>query len=168
MASAQSRPSPERAARRPRATLVVGIGNPYRQDDGVGPAVIEKLGQMPLNDVDLCAHSGEGIDLMELWAGYQRVIVIDATSSGAEPGTVYRFEAHHHPMPPALFRYSTHQFGLAEAVELARTLGTLPDELIIYGIEGQRFGHGQGLSPRVEAAVVEVVRRIVTDLQGEG
>ncbi len=152
------------AGSRPKV-LVVGVGNEYRQDDGVGPAVIGELRPRVPDGVDVCVHQGDGVTLTELWNGYDRVIVVDAAASGAEPGTVHRLEAHRRPVPRTLFRYSTHDFGLAEAVELARALDTMPDELIIYGVEGERFGHGRGLSPRVQAAVNEVIAQILRDVR---
>lgn len=145
-------------------TLIIGIGNPYRRDDGIGHAVIRELACLELENVCLCEHSGEGSSLMEMWEGYDRVILVDAVLSGAEPGTIYRLEAHHQPIPASFFHYSTHAFSLAEAVELSRALGTLPEEMIIYGVEGADFGYGEGLSPQVEAALEALVRQIAADL----
>lgn len=52
------------------------------------------------------------------------------------------------PIPADSFHYSTHTVSVAEAVEMARVMGRLPDRLLIYGIEGADFGSGDGLSPR--------------------
>ena len=68
------------------------------------------------------------------------------------------------PIAREFFRFSTHAFGLAEAVELARALGRLPPRLIVYGIEGKSFEAGVGLSPEVGAAVQEVVERVLGEL----
>ncbi len=148
--------------------LVVGIGNPYRRDDGVGPAVIRELAHQVSPHVCLREHSGEGASLMAMWEGHPRVILVDAVVSGTAPGTVHRLEAHRQPLPASLFHRSTHAFSLAEAVELSRALGTLPPEVLIYGVEGREFDHGMGLSPPVAAAVETVVRRILADLRRHG
>ena len=80
-------------------------------------------------------------------------MVVDAAASGAPPGSVRRFEAHAAPLPAHLLRSSTHAFGVAEAIELARALGRLPPILDVYAIEGSDFSAGAGLSPPVAAAV---------------
>ncbi len=141
-------------------TRVIGIGNEYRHDDAVGLVVARALREKNLDHVEIVEMSGEGAALIEAWKNAKRVILIDAVQSGAPPGTVYRFEAHQQPIPTEFFRYSTHSFGVVEAIELARTLGQLPQELIVYGIEGENFEAGVGLSPEVERAVHKVLQQI--------
>jgi hydrogenase maturation protease len=109
-------------------------------------------------------ESGEGASLMEAWAAAQQVIIIDATASGAAPGTIHRLDAQAQPIPAEFFHYSTHDFGVAEAIEMARVLGRLPASLIIYGIEGSTFGFGAELTPAVAQAVPEVVQRIQQEI----
>ncbi|MBP2314798.1 hydrogenase maturation protease [Azospirillum soli] len=137
--------------------LVLGIGNRYRSDDAVGPVVADRLAALGLPARE---HSGEGAGLIEAWSGAGRVVVVDATQSGAPPGTVRRLDAGAEALPVGMFRYSSHRFGLAEAVETARALGRLPESLVIYGIEGRAFGFGEALSTEVAEAVEEVVRRV--------
>jgi len=141
--------------------LILGVGNRYRRDDGVGPAVADRLTAL---GIAVQEHSGEGAGLMDAWSGAERVIVVDATQSGAEPGTIVRLDAGTQELPGGLFRYSSHLFGLAEAVEMARALGRLPGELVIWGIEGADFGFGEDLTPAVAAAADEVARRITAEL----
>ena len=70
------------------------------------------------------------------------------------------------PLPAVFSRSSTHSFGVAEAVELARALGRLPARVVVFGIEGRDFTPGEGLSPDVDAAVDEVVRRVTEEAIG--
>lgn len=140
---------------------IIGVGNALRGDDGAAAAVVAHL---RADDIPAYAFDGDGAELMEMWVGQGRVIVIDAAMSGAAPGTLHRFEANFEELPKNFFRHSTHQFGVAEAVEMARTLGRLPRELIVYGIEGQDFNLGATLSPDVELAVMDVVQQIKTDI----
>lgn len=142
-------------------TLVLGIGNRFRRDDGVGPAVADRLAALGIPAQE---HSGEGAGLIAAWSGAARVVVVDATQSGAAPGTVVRLDAVGAAPPRGLFRYSSHLFGLAEAVETARALGRLPESLVIWGIEGADFGFGDALTPAVAEAAEAVVQRIAADL----
>ena len=92
-------------------------------------------------------------------------MLVDAVRSGAPPGTIHRLDARAAPIPTGFFHYSTHAFSVAEAVELARSLDQLPPHLIVYGIEGENFEAGVGLSAAVEQAVESVVERAAEDMR---
>ena len=145
-------------------TLIIGLGNEYRRDDAVGLVVARRLKQSAPESVLVLEETGEGASLLESWQDAEAVILIDAVHSGAKPGTVHRLDAHAQPIAKKFFRFSTHAFGLAEGVELARALGRLPPRLIVYGVEGKSFEAGVGLSPEVEAAAQEVVERVLGDV----
>jgi hydrogenase maturation protease len=132
---------------------VVGVGDRWRHDDGVGIAVAGRLG----------AHvaTGEPVALLELLDGAGGAIVVDAARSGtAAPGTVHRIDVSRTALPEPLTRGSTHLLGLGEAIELARALGRLPPRAVVYAVEATDFSVGVGLSPPV-AAVVDAVAQAV-------
>jgi hydrogenase maturation protease len=135
------------------AVVVVGVGNAYRGDDGVGLAVAERLrGVVPVG-VEVVTCEQEASRVIDAIEGRDAAVLVDASSSGAAPGTIRRFDASAEPVPARSFRSSTHAFGVGEAIELARALGKLPGTVVVYGIEGRRFTAGEGLSPVVDAAV---------------
>lgn len=140
---------------RPTASgiLVFGIGNRFRRDDGVGPRVAERLAARGLSCLEL---SGEGAELMDAWQAAAHAVLVDAASSGVAPGTIHRFDALATTVPAGLFHYSSHQFSVAEAIEMARVLKRLPPRMTVFGIEGRDFAYGEALSPEV-AAAAEVV-----------
>jgi hydrogenase maturation protease len=113
--------------------------------------------------VEVREESGEGVALMERWKGYRSVVLVDAVSSGGKPGTIHRFDAHLRSIPAKFFHSSTHSFGLAEAVELARAIGELPPRLVVYGIEAKRFEAGLGLAEEIGIAAAAVVEDIVAE-----
>ena len=133
--------------------LVIGLGNAARGDDAAGLIAARRLGGLE--------HEGDPLALLDLWEGAELALVIDAVSSGAEPGAIHRFDAGAGPLPVRMrSSTSTHAIGLGEAIELARALGRLPARLTVYGIEGERFGAGTALTPAVEAAVTAIVREV--------
>ncbi len=141
--------------------LVIGIGHRLRQDDAVGPTVIDQLRAVsPDGPVDLLELSGEGAGLIEAWDGRETVVVVDATRSGRPPGTVVTLDAIANPCPADVFRHSSHQFGLAAAIETARVLGRLPRRLIVVGIEGAQFGFGDGLTLAVADALEDAMAQV--------
>jgi hydrogenase maturation protease len=145
---------------RDKSILVIGIGNEYRSDDGVGLVVARRLKERVPSRVSVREESGEAAALMETWREADVVILIDAVCSGADPGTVHRLDAHEGPIPGRFFQTSTHAFGVAEAIEMARTLGQLPPRLILFGIEGKSFEAGVGLSPEVDKVVPRVMELV--------
>ena len=144
---------------------VIGVGERWRRDDSVGLIVADHLRSLGLTDADVRTVSGEGTALLECWSADDDVIIIDAVASGAEPGVVHRWAAHERPIPAWCFRHTTHAFGVAEGIELARTLRRLPRRLIVYGIEGADWGMGEGLSTTVNQAVPTVVDRVRRDVR---
>lgn len=147
-----------------KTSLVIGVGNEFRRDDGAGLIVARRLRNLLPGKVQIVEASGEGASLMDLWSDAKMVFLVDAVSSGARPGTVHRLDAAKEPIPSNFFHYSTHAFSVAEAVELARALGQLPPQLIVHGIEGTDFSSGQGLSPEVVIAVEQVAQSISAEL----
>jgi hydrogenase maturation protease len=144
--------------------LVVGIGNPDRGDDGVGPAVVRRLrGRYPPG-ISVLERGGDALALIEDWKGFSAVIVVDAMAQITEPGRIHRLELTSNPLPIAFAPPSTHVFGLAETVELARNLHRLPPFLVAYLVEGEQFETGGPLSPAIAKTVDEVVERIITEI----
>lgn len=150
----------------PPPILLIGIGNEYRSDDSVGLTAIRMLKTKVLpEDTLLIESSGDGAELIEMWRTAGTAILIDAVSSGAKPGTIYRFDALKQRIPVQLSFPSTHAFSIAEAIELARVLDQIPPSLIVYAIEGQNFSTGIGLSPEVENAMLKVVEQLIQEAQ---
>lgn len=148
-------------------TLLLGIGNPERGDDAVGRLVARLLrGSLP-DHVEIIELDGEATALLAHLEDVPSAFLVDACRSGVPPGTVRRFDVGVGPLPQAAFGLSTHNFGLKEAIELARVLGKLPPYCIIYAIEGQSFEMGQPLSPAVADAAKAVVDRLRAELSGD-
>jgi len=143
---------------------IIGVGNAFRGDDGVGLLIAQRLRALALPGVTILEQSGEGAALVETWREAGRVIVVDAASSGSTPGTIHRLEVTDRPLPAHFSGGSTHAFGLAEAVELARQLDRLPPDLVIYGIEARDFTLGAGLSPEVQAAAESLIKQLAQEL----
>jgi hydrogenase maturation protease len=148
-------------------TIVIGVGNALRGDDAAGVAVAERLRTRVPEGVGVVACDEEPSRLMEAWEGADRVVLVDSVSSGAESGTLHRFDADDDAIPARTFRSSTHAIGIAETIELARALGRLPRRVRVYGIEGAGFTTGAGLTTAVRSAVDFLVQDVLADLEEE-
>ena len=145
--------------------LIIGVGSPYRCDDSVGLIIVKSLEYIQSKQVRLIEHSGEGSDLMDVWKNYNYIFLIDAVQSGKPPGTIHRINAREEKVPTEFFHYSTHAFGVAEAVEMARALGEFPENLFIYGIEGKNFNMGHDMSPSVKISAKIVEKMLKEEIQ---
>ena len=148
-----------------RLLSLIGIGNRFRRDDGAGLEVVRRLRLAHPPGVILIEQEGEPASLIEAWSTVEESLVVDAISSGSEPGRLHRFDVTHAPLPTEIFNVSTHALGLPEAVELARELGRLP-RLVVYGIEGESFEAGEGLSDPVQKTVEKLVMDLYHELSG--
>jgi hydrogenase maturation protease len=146
-------------------TLVIGVGNPHRGDDAIGPLVASRLKRRADSRFRVIEQAGEGLALMEAWEGADTVIILDAAFSGKRAGTIHRIDASVESMPKDFLRCSTHALGVAEAIELARALDQLPRRVIVYGIEGVSFEQGAGLSEAVEAASGKLETLVLSDIE---
>jgi hydrogenase maturation protease len=147
--------------------IVLGIGNAERSDDAAGRAVARLLqGRLP-DDVEIAELEGEAMELLARFEGADAAFLVDACWSGAPAGSVRRLDVNVTPLQQGLSSLSTHGFGLAEAVELARALAQLPPYCVVYAIEGATFETGAPLSPAVAAAVADVAGRVQTEIADE-
>jgi hydrogenase maturation protease len=146
--------------------LLIGVGNPYRGDDGAGRAVARLLASR--NDCGLVVREcgGEATSLLSTWTGFDDVVVVDACRGAGPPGSVHRIAPDEVERVATLQPASTHSLGVAAAIGLARALGTLPSRFLIYAIEARHSREGEGLSPEVDRAVLEVVALVMREAHG--
>lgn len=144
---------------------LIGVGNRFRGDDAVGLEIVRQLKKKYLSDVQFIELSGEGASLIEVLQERDAVFIFDAVHSGAQPGTIFHFDATKERIPNHFFNYSTHAFGVAEAIEMARTLNRLPRRLILYGIEGKYFEYGLAFSGEVKNAITDVIKAALNEIR---
>ncbi len=138
------------------STVVIGVGNRLRGDDGAGPEVAARLRERVGATVRVVESSGDPTELIDAWRGTAQAVVVDAAVSGAPVGTIHHIEVGTDPIGPIGLRGSSHLVGLDDAIALAGAIGELPGRLTIVAIEGEIFWPGRPLSPAVEEAVAEV------------
>ena len=150
------------------AVRIIGLGNAFKGDDAVGLLAARRLRARVDDRVEVIEAEMAGVEIMELMKGARIAILIDAARSGQAPGTIHRFNASDSPVSSLVFPRSSHAIGALDALELARTLGTLPPIVIVFGIEAGDTGAGQPLSPQVAQALDEVVERILRESEALG
>ena len=142
---------------------MVGVGNTFRGDDAAGREVAQRVQERVPGSLDVVVCELEPTRLIDAWDGAELAVLVDAVSSGAEPGTVHRFDAGDTALPSREFRSSTHALGIGETIELARAIGRLPERVVVFGVEGEVFGSGSRLSASAELGVERAVELVLEE-----
>jgi hydrogenase maturation protease len=148
--------------------LVVGYGNPLRRDDGVGPAVVERLLADPrLAGADLRAEHQLNPELAPDVSAASLVVLVDA-GAGLAPGCVaVRWLG----VPAGSGAASggpsfTHSLGPEALAGLAQAVWQRTPPIAVVEVGVASLGMGEGLTPEVAAAVprvVEIVAAIIDE-----
>ncbi|MBU0704829.1 MAG: hydrogenase maturation protease [Chloroflexi bacterium] len=147
------------------SVLVLGLGNPLRGDDGVGCRVIEELMRRELPpDVELLDGGAIGLGLLDLLEGWERVILVDAAEMGRRPGEFVRFTPDDVLLVSRPDSFSFHHAGLSEVLALADALGRPLPEMVIFGVQPQKVGWGEGLSLAVETALPALADAVLNEI----
>lgn len=136
--------------------VVIGIGNPHRRDDGVGPAVAELIARQRLPGIRVHSCAAEPTEILDAWSGADLAVLVDATA-GLPAGTVQRCRIEDLADAAAV---SSHDLSVAGTHELGQALGLAPASVIVVAVGVSDTGHGAGLSPPVAAVLPEVVRMV--------
>jgi hydrogenase maturation protease len=145
---------------------IIGCGNLNRSDDGVGVIVARRLidwvNAHGMAEVAVFDAGTAGMDVMFRARGAKRLILIDACSSGAEPGAVFQvpgaeLEQGHDPT------YSLHDFRWDHALYAGRRIfgAEFPTDVTVFLIEAAGLGLGLELSQPVQRAAAQVVEDII-------
>lgn len=138
---------------------IIGTGSPFG-DDACGLMAARQLARDAPVGAEVVIADRPGAGLIELMDGVEACLVIDAVRSGALPGTVHDLDLR--DLPRSFARaVSSHDLGVAEAVQLAVALGRLPAHCRLLGIEiGARvWAASERPAPAVRRAIGEVVHR---------
>jgi hydrogenase maturation protease len=134
---AQSQQQPETAAR----ILLIGYGNPARQDDGLGPALAQQLAAASLEGVDIDIDYQLSVEHAWDIARYKTVIFADASLEGEEPFSFQLLS------PSEASSFSTHCVSPQGVLRLAQELFQVQTQAYLLGIRGYQFSEiEEGLS----------------------
>lgn len=150
-------------------TLLLGVGNLLLSDEGVGVRAIEALEQRFIFPKGVVLQDGgtSGMELLEVMASRELVIVVDAVRSNSQPGSLFILEDDD---VPAFFseRLSPHQLGLADVLMALRLTDEFPKQLILLGIEPASLAPGMALTPIVSQAMEAAIEQVIRLLNNYG
>ncbi len=150
---------------------IIGFGNIFMADDGIGIRVIEELQQQQVfrdnENIELVDGGTSGIDLIFMLQDTGRAIIIDAVDAGQEIAQIVVFSPHEIVgFKKKIFKsYSLHDIDLAEAFELVRNLNSAADIKII-GIKPKNICYSDKLSPEIQNSIPEIIAKIKEEVSG--
>jgi hydrogenase maturation protease len=148
---------------RSRRTIVVGLGNPVRTDDAVGLRVIEALAKHDLpRQVTLETAGTCGLGILDVIAGFDELVLVDAIDAGEAPGTVLELTATDLETRTPLHAASSHDADLMTALATGARLGlALPSEIAIIAVQVADITTlSEALTPEVQAGVKPACRAV--------
>jgi hydrogenase maturation protease len=147
----------------PRPTLLLAWGNPGRRDDGLGPALAERVSSFGLAGLTVEVGYQLQIEDAETVARFPRVVFVDANRAGPGPFRIERLVPR-----PAGVGYSSHGLSPAALLALSADLFGARPEAWLVGIRGHDFdGFGEGLSEPARENLAAAAAFLRTALSGD-
>jgi hydrogenase maturation protease len=149
---------------------IFGIGNILLSDDGVGVHAINKLKSeydFP-GSVELIDGGTKGLDLLPLFEGRDKVLIIDAANFKKEPGTIDTVEGDKIPAFLVSNKLSVHQIGLPDTLFAMRLMEITPPEMCLIGIQPKSMETGTELSEAVSIKMNDLVEKVLQKLKEWG
>ncbi len=141
---------------------VIGIGNSFRRDDGVGLAAAAAVEARRIPGVRVLTDAADPATVLEAWAGVRLAVLIDAVvTETPRPGRIHRCATDQLTGSPAV---SSHAMDVTTLLGLGEALHRMPDDVVVFAVEAAETGYGPGLTTDVAAAVPLVVDAVVAEI----
>lgn len=147
-----------------KSVVVIGVGNRALSDEGVGCRVVCRVASRASSHAEVIDAGLPGPGLASLLQGREKAIIVDAVDADMPPGTVYRFVPDEVVSTQARGCISLHEGNLLHYVELAEALGMSAKEVVIVGIQPEKFSPGEQLSAPVEKAVPKAAETVLEEI----
>ena len=148
--------------------LVIGIGNILLKDEGVGVRCIEYLRSRDLdNGIKLVDGATLGFDLLEEINGFEKVVIVDAVDMGKEPGHVASFGAEQILSLPLSEKFSLHEIGLIDVIQVGKKIGYDFGNVRIVGIQPKEVSRGDSLSEIIEEKIPVLAERVLKEIDNQ-
>ncbi len=145
---------------------IIGFGNKYMSDDGIGIRTIEELEkEKDLKGAELIDGGTSGLDLIFYLQTSDKIILIDAVDAGQKTGEIKVLSAGNIEkfVTRKLSSYSLHDFDLSQVLGMAKSLGLL-SRLTIIGIKPKKIDFGTALSPEIEKRMPDLLAEVKKEI----
>jgi hydrogenase maturation protease len=147
-------------------TVVLGLGNILLRDEGVGVRAVERLLErydIP-EEVQVMDGGTLGLDLLAYVEDASRLLVLDAVQARQPPGALLRLTGDQIPAFLDTSKLSCHQEGLPDLLAVAKLRGSLPEEIVLLGVQIESQGVGLELTPPVAESIDLLIKAVLEEL----
>lgn len=149
----------------PKRIVILGIGNILLSDEGIGVHVANELAKTELPpEVSIVEGGTDGFRLLNVITEADRLIIVDSLRTGAEPGTIYRFDVGDVRCCPSGFKTSVHQIGILEVIDLSGLIGKTPHTTVI-GVEPKSLEMNMELSPEIREKIPKIIELVMDEMK---
>lgn len=153
-----------------KPTIVIGLGNPLMADEGIGVVLVEELnklaaaGNLPSDDIEYYDGGCGGMYLLHTIADRKKAILIDCCIMGTEPGTLRRFTPDDVASVKQMAHLSLHEVDILKVLELAKQIGSCPEEIVIFGIEPVAITQQMHLNDTLQTKIPHYIAEITKEI----
>ena len=150
--------------------LILGVGNILYTDEGFGVRVAEELEQKYEFSPNVTVLDGGtlGLRLMGPIMESDYLIIVDIVLNEGQPGDVFRLLGDDLNKACA-FKNSMHQTDLLDTLAHCSLMGSVPDDVVLYGVEPVNYTDmSAALSPELEAKLPEVMAATLAEVEKAG
>jgi hydrogenase maturation protease len=144
--------------------LILGYGNPGREDDGLGPEIVEELEKLRLPGLTLEADYQLSIEHAADLGQADKVIFVDAAVNGPEPFQLKRLEA------SRSIEFTSHALGPESVLAICEDTYQYRPEALLVGVRGYSFEFAEGLTERARqnrAVALELIKLLIDQWRGK-
>ena len=148
---------------KPAPILVLGLGNVLIEDEGIGIAAIEYLNNYYKfgEEVELLDGGTSGMALLDDIRSRNTVIILDAVSTGHQPGEMVILR--NEEVPVFLCnKVSPHQLALSDVLAILSFTDEQPKNIAIIGVEPV------SLSPKVRQQLEPMINEVLSMIRATG
>jgi len=148
--------------------IILGMGNKFFGDDGVGIIIAEKLSEILKDQKNITVEETNwgGFRIIDLLSGYKNTIVVDALKTGKMPvGYIHNLD--YKELIHSVRMVSFHDVNFATAVEFAKEIGRpMPENITVFAIEVEETDHfSETLTPKVKEAIDTCIQMIMEEIK---
>lgn len=141
--------------------LIIGVGNPIREDDGLGWVVVQELrDQLTDSDVNYIIVQQLTLDLVPLIADAESVCIIDVCKDGTE-GRISRAALAHNSCNASTL---THFFSPHTLLSVVQSLYGSHPKAILFTVSAKNFSYSEDVSPIIKSIIPELISQISNEI----
>ena len=147
---------------------IIGIGNPLRNDDGIGIILLEKLIQRKKDfskKIEFIDGGTGGINLLHYLSYFDIVFLLDAVNFNKNPGKINFFKLEDFIGQNQILSLSTHESDFSKIIQLSKNLNELPKNFFIIGIQPKNTAFGNKISDEISKKITFIVDNVFVEIE---